>query len=592
MVVLSYSSEDAGRVRELASLLQEEGLSVWYDRDLSSGEFEIEIEDQIHKAVAVIVIWSKTAVTSQWVRAEAGLALDLGKAVSVRIDATRTSELPLRYKQEHCIDLSGWPPGGRPDLLRVVEAVRALRDAAEEPEPDPDDPLFGVAIDAAKRRMTFTMLRRLAIGEVSQVYLGRHNRRPVTVKMIREGRLAASTPAGEEARNTAFREIDKSARLEHPCFLRIADAFYEGGNFYVVTDFAPSQTIAAVMRSEARTKGTGGRFDVVRTVGILHQLAEAMIDGQRCGLRFMAVNPSEIFLNHDETSGEARAQLTPLNFAYFLARLASDTNVLFTLEKGPFAAPELFVPGLAAPATDREQTARAIDRANQFSLGMLGWTLLEGKNPFTGVEGETAYHRMRRFEQEAPGFSERIKTAPWRSEGQALCRILERMVRFAPAERWSDMSQVAHLLGALEGEQAGAEVERQVKGAYQEVGHGKEAFYEAFYERLFERAPHLRDTFPMGETAEQQRVRLDGALGQLLNYRQQQREPTTLSGIRASHRPQGLSADDYRDFGHALIETFERRLPRDDQHAARIAALEIVIWPAIYYFIDDPEGGS
>ncbi|MEO0601297.1 MAG: globin domain-containing protein [Myxococcota bacterium] len=420
---------------------------------------------------------------------------------------------------------------------------------------------------------------------------GRLNRRLVTVKLIRDARLASGTPAAEDARSTALREIDKSAHLEHPCFLRIADAFHDGGDFYVVTDFAPSRTIRAVMRDEARA-GTGGRFDVVRTVGILHQLAEALIDGQRCGLRFMAINPSEVFLNHDETSGEARAQLTPLNFAWFLAQLSADTNVLFTLEKGPFTAPERFVPGLLEPPTTREAESWAIDRANQFSLGMLGWTMLEGRQPFQGIEGETAYHRMRRFEQEAPSFSERVSQAPWRTEGQALFRIIERLVRYRPEERWTDMTQVSHLLGALEGEKAGAEVERRVKGAYHEVCLGNEGFYREFYERLFEHAPHLRAIFPMGETPEAQRVRLDSALGQLLNYRQQQREPTTLSAIRASHRPRGLSGDDYRSFGHALIETFEARLPRDGEHAARLAALEIVIWPALYYFIDDPERGT
>ncbi len=585
MVVVSYSRADKVRVAELTAILREHGLAVWYDRELTTGEFELEIENQIHRAVAVIVVWSESAVQSQWVRAEAALALELGKAISVRIDKVASARLPLRYKQENCIDLSDWTEGGSPDVTRIVEAAHALR-ANDDPEPDPDDPLLEQVADVARNRTNFTILRRLAIGEVSRVYLGRLNRRLVTVKMIRDGRLASGTPSAAEARDTALREIDKSAHLEHPCFLRIADAFHHAENFYVVTDFAPSRTIRAVMGDETRA---GGRFDVVSTVGILHQLAEALIDGQRCGLRFLAVNPSEVYLNHDETSGEARAQLTPLNFAYFLAQLAADTNVLFTLEKGPFTAPERFVVGLLAPPTTRDEEQWAIDRANQFSLGMLGWTMLEGRQPFLGVEGESAYHRMRRFEQEAPSFSQRVAEAPWRSEGQALFRVIERMVRFRPEERWTDMTQVSHLLGALEGEQAGAEVERGVKAAYHEVCHGNEGFYNEFYGRLFTRAPHLKAIFPMGETPEAQAARLDGALGQLLNYREQQREPTTLSAIRASHRPRGLTGDDYRHFGHALIETFEQRLPDDEQREARLAALEIVIWPALYYFIDDLE---
>lgn len=71
-VFLSYSSADRDVAERLEELLEEAGFSVWWDRELPIGTT---YEDRILPALAashtVVVLWSKTAAESDWVKSEA-----------------------------------------------------------------------------------------------------------------------------------------------------------------------------------------------------------------------------------------------------------------------------------------------------------------------------------------------------------------------------------------------------------------------------------------------------------------------------------------------------------------------------------------
>ena len=74
-IFLSYSREDRAAVRHIAESFEAEGLDVWWDAALKSGQtFDEVIEQRLKEAKAVVVLWSPRSVTSRWVRAEAPLA--------------------------------------------------------------------------------------------------------------------------------------------------------------------------------------------------------------------------------------------------------------------------------------------------------------------------------------------------------------------------------------------------------------------------------------------------------------------------------------------------------------------------------------
>ena len=105
-VFISYASPDRERARVLASGLEEQGWSVWWDLDNQPGRlFDEAIEEALSSASSVIVLWSNASVKSDWVKAEAGEAAEKRLLVPALIERVK---IPLRFRQFQAADLTGW----------------------------------------------------------------------------------------------------------------------------------------------------------------------------------------------------------------------------------------------------------------------------------------------------------------------------------------------------------------------------------------------------------------------------------------------------------------------------------------------------
>lgn len=83
-VFLSYAKADIEQVKLIAQVLQSFGLRVWYDAQINTGEdWSQEIETNLDKAAIIVAFWTAASVTSKWVRAEALLAHDSSRLLSV-----------------------------------------------------------------------------------------------------------------------------------------------------------------------------------------------------------------------------------------------------------------------------------------------------------------------------------------------------------------------------------------------------------------------------------------------------------------------------------------------------------------------------
>ena len=103
-VFLSYARGDRAVAERLAHAVEKAGLSVWWDRHIKGGaEFSRDIEVELDSASKVLVLWSREAVLSRWVRDEASVAADSGRLVSATIDGTPP---PLGFRQFQTIDLT------------------------------------------------------------------------------------------------------------------------------------------------------------------------------------------------------------------------------------------------------------------------------------------------------------------------------------------------------------------------------------------------------------------------------------------------------------------------------------------------------
>ena len=111
----------------LANAIGETGLTVWWDRHIKGGaEFSRDIEQQLDAATRVLVLWSKEAVDSRWVRDEASVAADSGRLVSATIDGTAP---PLGFRQFQTVDLKAWAVKGAAIPAELAEALEVEPDA-------------------------------------------------------------------------------------------------------------------------------------------------------------------------------------------------------------------------------------------------------------------------------------------------------------------------------------------------------------------------------------------------------------------------------------------------------------------------------
>jgi adenylate cyclase len=140
-VFISYARSDEAVARRLAASLEASGLGVWWDADLPAHRaYSDVIERNLAEAKAVVVLWSKTAAASQWVRAEADFARNAGKLVQAQTDGTLP---PMPFNQIQCADLKGWRgKANHSGWTKLEGSIRALISGEDQPKAAPRAPSF------------------------------------------------------------------------------------------------------------------------------------------------------------------------------------------------------------------------------------------------------------------------------------------------------------------------------------------------------------------------------------------------------------------------------------------------------------------
>jgi hypothetical protein len=130
-IFISYARADRAKAGLLATALSERGWTVWWDREILPGTaYEDVISEEISASKCVIVLWSKNAIASHWVRAEANEGIKRGMLLPINLDG---SEPPLSYRQVQTADLSRWPEERRDESFSyVVRAVSRIIDKQNE----------------------------------------------------------------------------------------------------------------------------------------------------------------------------------------------------------------------------------------------------------------------------------------------------------------------------------------------------------------------------------------------------------------------------------------------------------------------------
>jgi adenylate cyclase len=124
-VFISYASASRRQAEQVSDALRAGGFTVWRDDELPPHRPYAEvIEERLRSAAAVVVMWSDDAAKSQWVRAEADLALTESKLVQVAVDGALP---PMPFNQVQCANLRNWDGDvANSEWLKVTKAVGEL----------------------------------------------------------------------------------------------------------------------------------------------------------------------------------------------------------------------------------------------------------------------------------------------------------------------------------------------------------------------------------------------------------------------------------------------------------------------------------
>src|SRR6187401_1301542 len=105
-IFVSYGRSTESQAKQVVDALRAAGYSVWRDDELPAHRsYGDVIEERLRSAKAVLVLWSAEAAKSQWVRAEADAARELGTLIQSSVDGTVP---PIPFNQIQCADLTGW----------------------------------------------------------------------------------------------------------------------------------------------------------------------------------------------------------------------------------------------------------------------------------------------------------------------------------------------------------------------------------------------------------------------------------------------------------------------------------------------------
>lgn len=228
----------------------------------------------------------------------------------------------------------------------------------------------------------------------------------------------------EEVVERFRRETKIVGRLHHPTIVTIYDSGSERAQdatgrwspslFYYVMEYLEGQSLARVLRE----KRTLPDQDAVR---IAADIAEALQLSHDAGVIHRDIKPSNIYLRNG-------VEAVLLDFG-----IAKTGSVALT-RQGQI----LGTPSYLAPERLKEKEVAIDGRADIFSLGVLLFTMLTGEAPFVG---DDVYEVIDKIAKES-----HPKLARSTPSGQALSRVIDRMLAKKPQDRYASAVEAAKAL--------------------------------------------------------------------------------------------------------------------------------------------------
>lgn len=260
----------------------------------------------------------------------------------------------------------------------------------------------------------WVIYKELGRGGMGRVYLAQEE--------IGGRKAALKVLAAELAQDGGFlerfqREIETLRLLDHPNIVRFYEAGYENGLYFYAMEYVDGSSLEKVLEEQKR-------LDWKEVLDIALQLCPALKHAHDHGIIHRDIKPANLLRGSD-----GLLKLTDFGIAKVFAggHLTATGGVVGTAE---YLSPEQ---AAGKPVTKR---------SDLYSLGVVLYTLVTGKNPFVGSDFLDLLHKHRYAQFDPPGRI--IPEMPYELD-EIICKLLAK----DPAERPADALVLGRQLEAL-----------------------------------------------------------------------------------------------------------------------------------------------
>jgi serine/threonine protein kinase len=280
------------------------------------------------------------------------------------------------------------------------------------------DPLIGALLGER-----FRIVRLIDRGGMGRVYEGVQEPlgRTVAVKT-----LDMADPRGE-FRKRFFNEAKVCSRLKHPNTIRIHDyGSTPDGVYYFAMELLDGRTLREALRDE-------GPVPAQRAIHVMRQIIGALSEAHDHGVVHRDLKPSNIFLcRHSDNEDFVKV----LDFG-LVKELASEISL---------SRRDVVIGSPMYMAPEQVENHDVDQRADVYALGLLLWTILAGRVPFSGKSPQALL--LKQLSKDPPKLHEVL--GAHHEVPAALEQLIELAIRKDPSHRIQSARELGRGLGLIQ----------------------------------------------------------------------------------------------------------------------------------------------
>jgi len=267
--------------------------------------------------------------------------------------------------------------------------------------------------------------RQIGAGGMGQVFLAEHVRmqRIVAVKTLQFDRMQNPT-----AIERFYDEIRTASRLMHPNIVTAFDAGEAEGVHYLAMEYVEGMTLTQVVARH-------GPLPIGEAASVIRQAALGLLHAHRAGIVHRDVKPGNLMRANDGTIKVLDLGLAQVNAPLLAGDRIDEAAIRQADVPGAAKQVRRLIGTLAYMSPEQlEAPERADARSDIYSLGIVLYFLLAGKQPYTGEYIDVVYGHRHGALPDLMEIRDDVDIH--------FANIFRRMIAKSPGERYASMDEV------------------------------------------------------------------------------------------------------------------------------------------------------